>query len=65
MALNILLNFIFANIEDESVTLEYVNDHSMIEENCFKAIKFSLEIPVVPIRKILLIFYIYLRLLFG
>jgi hypothetical protein len=36
-----------------------------IEDMCFKSIKFSLDIAVVPIRKFLILFYIYLRLLFG
>lgn len=36
-----------------------------VEEMCFKAIKHSLEIAVVPIRKFLILFYIYLKLLFG
>ena len=36
-----------------------------IEEMCFRAIKFSLEIAVVPIRKFLILFYVYLRLQFG
>ncbi len=36
-----------------------------VEEMCFRAIKFSLEIAVVPIRKFLVLFYLYLRLQFG
>lgn len=32
---------------------------------CFRSIKYSLEIAVVPIRKFLIVFYIYLKLLFG
>ena len=30
-----------------------------------KAVKISLELAIVPIRKFLIIFYIYLRFLFG
>ena len=44
---------------------EAIHPNSLIEENCFKAIKFSLEIPVVPIRKFLILFYVYLKILFG
>jgi len=66
MLLNIVINYILHNIEnDPSVASEVVNDSCGIEETCFKAIKFSLEIPTVPIRKFLLVFYIYLKLLFG
>jgi len=30
-----------------------------------KAVRISLELAIVPIRKILIIFYVYMRLLFG
>jgi hypothetical protein len=65
MILNILMNFTVANINDPSLAKDYVSPRSMIEENCFKAIKYSLEIPVIPIRKFLILFYIFMRLLFG
>ena len=32
---------------------------------CMKAVKISLELAIVPIRKFLIIFFIYMRLLFG
>ena len=44
---------------------EFLKSDNQIEEMCFKSIKYSLEIAVVPIRKILIVFYVYLRLLFG
>jgi hypothetical protein len=31
---------------------------------CFKSIKYSLEMAVIPIRKFLIIFYVFLRLQF-
>ena len=36
-----------------------------IEEMCMKAVRISLELAIVPIRKFLIIFYVYMRLLFG
>lgn len=63
--LNILLNFLISNIDDESMAREFTDPSTLIEENCFKAIKYSLEIPIVPIRKFLILFYIFLKLLFG
>ena len=36
-----------------------------IEEICMRAVKISLELAIVPIRKFLIIFFIYMRLLFG
>ena len=30
-----------------------------------KAVRISLELAIVPIRKVLIIFYVYMRLLFG
>jgi len=36
-----------------------------VEDMCFRSIKYSLEIAVVPIRKFLVLFYLYLRLQFG
>lgn len=37
----------------------------LIEEMCMKAIKDSLDLQMVPIRKFLILFQIYLRCLFG
>jgi hypothetical protein len=65
IVLNIVLTFLFLNINDDSVTQELISPNSLVEENCFKAIKYSLEISVVPIRKFLILFYIYLKSLFG
>lgn len=66
MLLNIVINYILLNIEDDpSLGREVIDEQCGIEDMCFKAIKFSLEIPTVPIRKFLLLFFIYLRLLFG
>mmetsp|Transcript_28577 Transcript_28577/g.27568 ORF Transcript_28577/g.27568 Transcript_28577/m.27568 type:complete len:237 (-) Transcript_28577:1115-1825(-) len=64
MVLNILFNMIASNQEDESMIKECLDHAFRVEENCFKAIKFSLEISIVPIRKILIIFCIYMKLLF-
>lgn len=66
MLLNILLNYILVNVnEDSQLSADVVDKESLIEEMCFKAIKYSLEISVIPIRKFMLLFYLYLRLLFG
>lgn len=65
MLMNILLNFIIVNINDECLSRDIINPDSMVEDMCFRSIKYSLEIAVVPIRKFLILFYIYLRLLFG
>eukprot|EP00347_Sterkiella_histriomuscorum_P005678 403355681 len=66
MFLNILINYILCNINhDEGLWKEVVAEDSLIEEMCFKSIKYSLEIPVIPIRKFLILFYLYLRILFG
>lgn len=45
---------------------DFIQPHNIpIEEICMKAIKYSLVLQMVPIRKFLIIFQIYLRLLFG
>jgi len=44
---------------------EVISEYSQIEEMCFRSIKYSLEISVVPIRKFLILFYLFLRLSFG
>ena len=36
-----------------------------IEEMCYNSIKMSLEVPVTPIKKILIFFFIYLTLILG
>ena len=65
MLLNILINLVLNVQNDVQLTREYVSAANGIEEMCFKAIKYSLEIADVPIRKFLILFLIYLRLLFG
>jgi len=66
MILNILINFTLINTnDDESLVRDFTSPICMIEEMCFRSIKCSLEIAVVPIRKFLILFSIYLKLLFG
>lgn len=66
MLLNILINYILANTNiDPQLQKDVIDDMNMIEEMCFRSIKYSLEISVVPIRKFLILFYLYLRLMFG
>jgi len=65
MLLNILINLVLTVRDDDQLVRDLVNENNCIEEMCFASIKFSLEIAVVPIRKILIVFYIYLRFLFG
>lgn len=65
MCLNILLNLLINNMDDKEMIALFISRDSLIEENCFKAIKLSLEIAIVPIRKFLIIFYLYLKLLLG
>lgn len=65
MLLNILIN-IMLNIEgDEQLIRDFLDPSNLIEQMCFKSIKLSLEMAVVPIRKFLIIFYLFLRFLFG
>jgi hypothetical protein len=59
------MNFIVANIDDDSMISEIVNPKSLIEDCCFKAIKYSLKVAVIPIRKFLILFYLFLRFLLG
>jgi len=69
LELRLILNSIFAtvmhNLDDEVVIREFLDQSSFIEDNCFKAVKMSLDLAIVPIRKIIIIFYLYLQLLFG
>ena len=66
ICLNILLNFMIYNNNDPSVAHEFTKGQFVcIEEICMKAVKVSLELAIVPIRKFLIIFFIYIRLLFG
>ena len=65
MTCNILINFLIYNNDDESVIRDFTNLDNTIEETCFKAIQLSLDMAFVPARKIILIFQIYIRYLFG
>ena len=66
MCLNILLNFLIYNNDDPTVAHEFTKGQFVnIEEICMRAVKISLELAIVPIRKFLIIFFIYIRLLFG
>ena len=60
------MNFFIYNNDDASVAREISSTQFIqIEEICMKSVQLSLELPIVPIRKFLIIFFIYLRLLFG
>ena len=64
--LAILFELLVRNNNEDSVQLEFVRPAIIpVEEICMKAIKLSLDLPMVPIRKFLIIFQIYLRFLFG
>jgi len=61
---------LFAKLVLNCVFILYVHVGSSeydetIEESCLKAIKLSLEKPVVPIWKFIILFYTYLRNYFG
>ena len=59
------MNLMIYNNDDPSLQKELINNRFIqIEEVCMKAVKISLELAIVPIRKFLIIFFIYLRLLF-
>lgn len=62
---NILINFLIYNDADPSVRSDFTNLDLLIEETSLVAIKLSLDTAFVPVRKIILIFHIYLRYLFG
>lgn len=65
LTLNVFMNLLIQNNDDPSLAKELLNDRFIqIEELCMKAVKLSIELAIVPIRKFLIIFYIYLRLLF-
>jgi hypothetical protein len=65
MLLNILINVVLQIRNDQQLVRDFIDPAQGIEDMCFRSIKFSLEIAVVPIRKFLIVFYIYLKLLFG
>jgi len=62
---NILINFCFYNNHDSNVVQDFTHSDLLIEETCLMAIKLSLDTSFVPVRKIILVFYIYIRYLFG
>jgi len=66
LVLNCLFNVIIYNQNDPSLVDEdLLNPKFQIEATCFLSVKLSLELSNVPIRKILFIFYLFLRFLFG
>jgi hypothetical protein len=66
MVLNLLFEFLMYNSSDEQLCKEFTMPQLILmEEMCMKAIKDSLELQMVPIRKFLILFQIYLRCLFG
>lgn len=66
LILNTLLMFMIYNNDDPSVAQEITSSQFIqIEEICMKAVRISLELAIVPIRKFLIVFFIYMRLLFG
>jgi len=60
------MNMILYNNDDPSLPGEFTSASLIqIERICLYAVQVSLELAIVPIRKLLIIFYIYLRMLFG
>jgi len=65
LTLNVFMNMLIYNNDDPSLAIELLNNRFIqVEEVCMKAVKISIELAIVPIRKFLIIFFIYLRLLF-
>lgn len=62
---NILINFCLYNNDDPNMVKDLTSLDYLVEETCLLAIKHSLDTSFVPVRKIILIFHIYLRYLFG
>ena len=62
---NLLINFCIYNNDDETISKDFTNLDYLIEETCLAAIKLSLETAFVPVRKVILVFHVYLRYLFG
>lgn len=64
--LNILFELLMCCAEDEALRRDFCEPQNIpIEEICMKAIKYSLEISMVPIKKFIIIFQVYLLFLFG
>lgn len=65
IACNVVINFCLYNNSDENMVSDFTKIDYLIEETCLLAIKLSLDTSFVPVRKIIMIFHIYLRYLFG
>ena len=65
MVCNIMINFLIYNNDDDSMIRDFTSLDYLMEETCFKAIQLSLDTAFIPARKIILIFHIYIRYLFG
>jgi len=64
MLLNILANMVFYNNNDPSLAVEFTcPDLIQIEKISLKAVQISLELAILPIRKFLILYYMYLRML--
>lgn len=64
--LNSIFNVIIFNQDDPSLVEEdLLNPKFQIEATCFLSVKLSLELNNVPIRKILFLFYLFIRFNFG
>lgn len=66
-SLNLLFTFIIGNItEEEALRAELIQPEIIcLEEICMKAIKQSIDLQMVPVRKFLVLFQVYLRFCFG
>jgi len=64
IACNLVINFCLYN-NSESVKSDFTRLDYLIEETCLMAIKASLNTQFVPARKVILIFHIYIRFMFG
>lgn len=65
MICNIVINFCIYNNEDPNMVIDFTRLDYLIEKTCLLAIELSLTTAFVPARKIILIFHIYLRYMFG
>ncbi len=63
MGLNLAYLLIYHNTEEARTAL--TRRELGMEELLYGAIKMSLEVPVTPIKKILILFLCYLRLVLG
>ena len=65
MSLNLLFLVMFFNRDDPVLIQELLNPCNQLESSFFRCVKLSLEIPIIPIKKILMLFYVYLKFLLG